>query len=156
MLAGNKKELPKSKAGEMLRFCDHFIDVKRHTKDRIIPRETAILAIVDAFVGKIERSEKPHRPSKILQRERARSLRHRFELLIRLRSDQTLESLNELRFAQSEIVQGFDERHQDNFGRMPRFANPNHSSVDTRAAAYKKRRRSEHPNAAVANAIIDF
>src|SRR4030095_15194898 len=122
----------------MLRFGDHFVDIECDTKDRVITRETAIPAIVDAFVGKIQRSEKQHRLSKILQRERAASWRDGFELLIGLRSDQPLESLNELRFAQSQIVQGFDKRHQDNFGRMPRFANPNHSSVDTRAAAYKK------------------
>jgi len=33
--------------------------------------------------------------------------------------------LDELRFPQSQIVQGFDERHQDNFVLRPAFANAN-------------------------------
>jgi hypothetical protein len=53
MLARNKKDLAKSLPREMLRFGHHFIDGKCDAKDRIIPRETAILTIVDAFVGKI-------------------------------------------------------------------------------------------------------
>ena len=101
MLARYEKNLAKSLAGEMLRFGNDFIDAKRDAKDRIIARETAIPAIVDAFIGKIERREQPHRASKILQSEQARSLRHRFELLIRFRGDQVLETLNELRFPQN-------------------------------------------------------
>ena len=123
MLAGNEKNLPKSLTREMLRFGNHFIHVERDPKNWIIARETAIPAIVDAFVGKIERSEQPHRASKILKRERTRSLRHYFKLSIRFRSDKKLEPLYELRFPQSQIVQGFDERHQNNFVRIPAFAN---------------------------------
>src|SRR6266700_3462321 len=69
--------------------------------------------------------EKPQRASKILQSEGARSLRHRFEFLIGFRGDQALETLNDLRFPQSQIVQGFDERHQNNFVPRPAFANAN-------------------------------
>ena len=87
MLARNKKNLAKSLPGEMLRFGHHFIDSKRNAQDRIVPRETAILTIVDAFVGKIERCKEPHRQTKILKRERARSFCHRFEFLIRFRRD---------------------------------------------------------------------
>ena len=36
-----------------------------------------------------------------------------------------LEPLNKLRFRQSQIVQGFDERHHHNFVRMQAFANTN-------------------------------
>ena len=36
-----------------------------------------------------------------------------------------LEPLNKLRLSQRQIVQGFDERHQVNFERMPAFANAN-------------------------------
>jgi len=109
MLTGDEKDLPKSLTSEMPRFRDHFVDVERDAKNRIVARETAVPAVVDAFIGKIERSEEAHRPAKILERERARCLRHSFEFLIRFRSDQMLEPLNELRFAQRQIVQGFDE-----------------------------------------------
>src|SRR6266481_4507198 len=52
-----------------------------------------------------------------------------------------LEALDEFRFLQSQIVQVFDERHQDNFVPMPAFANANR--VQTKAA-------SEIPDAALA------
>ena len=125
MLAGDEKDLAKSLTSEMLRFRDNFIDTERDAKNRIVARETAVATVVDAFVGQVKRREEPHRPAKILERQRTRCLRHRFEFLIRFRSDQTLEPLHELRFPQSQIVQGFDERHQHNFVRMRAFANTN-------------------------------
>src|SRR5947207_9764993 len=66
VLARDKKNLTKSLTREMLRFGDDFIDIKCDAKDRIIARETAIPAVVNAFVGKIQRSEQTHRTSKIL------------------------------------------------------------------------------------------
>src|SRR5204863_10195987 len=104
-----KKNLTKSLTRKMPRFGSDFIEIERDAKDRIIARETAIPAVVNAFIGKIERSKQTHRASKILYRKRTRSLRYRFELSIRFRSNQALESLDELRFLQSQIVQGFDE-----------------------------------------------
>ena len=71
MLARNKKDLAKSLPREMLRFGHNFIDAKCDAQDRIIPRETAILTIVDAFVGKIEGCKEAHSPPKVLQCERA-------------------------------------------------------------------------------------
>ena len=58
-----------------------------------------------------------------------------------------LESLDELRFLQSQIVQSFDERHQDNFVPMPAFANANR--VQTKAA-------SDISDDALANLIVDL
>ena len=87
MLARNKKDLAKSLPREMLRFGQNFIDGKRNAQDRIIPRETVLLAIVDAFVGEIERGEQAHGAPKILQCERSRSLRHRFKFLVGFRDD---------------------------------------------------------------------
>src|SRR5947199_9338758 len=109
MLAGYEKDLAKSLTSEMLRFGDDFIDVERNAKDRIVARETAIPAIVDALVGKIKRSEEAHRPPKILQRDRARKLCHRFKLLIRFGGDHMFEALNQLRFLENKLLQGLDE-----------------------------------------------
>ena len=53
MLARNQKDLAKSLTREMLRFGNNLINIKRDAQDRIIPRETAILTIVDAFIRKI-------------------------------------------------------------------------------------------------------
>jgi hypothetical protein len=74
-------------------------------------------------------------------------LRHRFELSIRFRTNQVLESLDEFRSIQSQIVQGFDEWHHDNFVPMPAFANANR--VQTKAAP-------NIPDAALANLIVDL
>src|SRR5438093_5499091 len=115
MLARNKKDLAKSLPREMLRFGHNFIDGKCDAQDRIIPRETAILTIVDAFVRKIERRKEAHGPSKILQCERVGSLRHGFKFLIRFRENQMLKALDQLRFSQSKAVQCLDKRHQDSF-----------------------------------------
>src|SRR4029077_14820516 len=105
MLASDEKDLTKSLASEMLRFGNDFVHIERDAKDWIIARETAIPTIVDAFVGKIQRSEQTHCPSKILQSKGARSLRRCFELLIRFLRAQLLEALNQLRFPQRQIVQ---------------------------------------------------
>src|SRR5262249_36816406 len=122
MFTRNKKDLAKSLPRKMLRFCHNFVDVKCHPEDRIIPRETAILTIVDTFIGKIERCEDPHGPPKILQRERAGSLRHGFESLIRLRGNQMLKALDQLRFSQRKAVQCFNKRHHNNFVSTVTFA----------------------------------
>ena len=142
MLACHKKDLAKSLPREMLPFGHHFIDGKCNAKDRIIPRETAILAVVDAFVGKIKRGKEPHGPPKILQRERAGSLRHRFEFLIGFQGNQMLKTLDQLRFSQSKTVQCLDKRHQDNFVCMVSFAN----------RTRRKKAASGIPDAALANA----
>src|SRR5215211_899990 len=99
----------------MLRFGHNFIDGKCGAQDWIIPRETAILTIVDAFIRNIERRKQTHGPPKILQCECAGSLRHVFKVLIRFRSNQMLKPLDQLRFSQSKAVQSLDKRHQDSF-----------------------------------------
>src|SRR6267143_969004 len=67
MLARDQKDLAKSLTREMPRFRDNLINIERDAKDRIIARETAIATIVDALVREIQRREKAHCSSKILQ-----------------------------------------------------------------------------------------
>ena len=88
----------------MTRFRHHLIDLERDTKNRVITRETAISTIVDALVGQVKRREEAHRSAKILQRQRSRHLRHRFEFTVGLRADQMLEPIDELRFPESQVV----------------------------------------------------
>jgi hypothetical protein len=66
MLASDEQDLTKSLAGKMPRFSDDFINLECDAKDRIVTRETAIPAIINALVGKIERREKAHCSSKSL------------------------------------------------------------------------------------------
>src|SRR5713101_5084 len=99
----------------MAGFCDDFIGTERDAQDRVIARKTAVAAIVNAFVRKINRREEAHRAAEILQCERARSLRHRLQLLVGLGSNQMFEAADELRFLEGQIIYGFDERHRHNF-----------------------------------------
>src|SRR6266536_1718340 len=128
MLASDEKNLTKTLASEMARFRYHLIDLERHTKNRVITRETAISTIVDALIGQIKRCEEPHRPAKILQREHPRHLRHRFEHLIGPKSDFLRARLSKLPTNDIGIISCACERSQ--------------------MSEQKKRRRSEHPNAA--------
>ena len=104
MFASDEKDLTKTLASKMTRFRHHLINIERDTQNRVIPRETAISTIVDALVRKIKRRKKTHCPAKILQREPARDLRHRFEFPIGLRGDQMLEPVNQLRFPERQAV----------------------------------------------------
>src|SRR5882724_12247047 len=126
---------------EMLRFGHNFIDGKCDAQDRIIPRETAILTIVDAFVRKIEGCKEAHGPPKILQCERAGSLRHGFKFFIRFQGNQMLKALDQLRFSQSKAVQCLDKRHQDSFVCTTSLANlPRTKKTGVR---YSRRRYSK-------------
>jgi len=135
MLAGNKKNLAKPLARQMPGFGNNLIDIKCDAEDRVIPREAAVLTIVDAFIGEIERREQPHRAPKILHCERAGSLGHRFKFLIGFWGNQMLEAFDQLRFSQNKAVQGLYKRHRDNFVRTATFANH----------AFTKKRRPVFP-----------
>jgi hypothetical protein len=60
-----------------------------------------------------------------------KSLRHRFDFLVGLRGDQTLEPVDKLRFLEGQIVQSFDEWYQDSFVRVRTFANANGSGQES-------------------------
>jgi hypothetical protein len=129
---------------QMLCLGNDFIDDKCDAQNGIIPGKTAILTIVDAFIGKIERCKQAHGPPKILQSEQAGSLRHAFEFRIGFGADQLFELLNKLRFLQSEIIQGFRKRHHANFAAHRRFA------TATAAMRQKKAAPRRVPDAAIA------
>src|SRR6185437_6971884 len=67
VLASDQKNLTKSLTRQMLSFGDDLIEIQGDAKNRIIARKTAILAVVDAFIGEIQRREQPHRASEILK-----------------------------------------------------------------------------------------
>src|SRR5437899_13019631 len=104
MFAGDEKDLTKTLASKMTRFRRHLINIEGDTQNRVVPRETAISTIVDAFVRKIKRRKKAHCPAKILQREPARDWRHRFEFPIGLGRDPMLEPVNQRRSPATQAV----------------------------------------------------
>ena len=95
----------------MPRLGDDLLHTQSDAKNWVVSGEPAIPAVIDTFVGKVKRRKETHRPAEILESESARSLRHRLQLLVGLQIDQALESADELRFLEGQIVQGFDERH---------------------------------------------
>ena len=62
MFARDEQHVAKPLRREMPRLRLDLVDRKRHAQDRIVARETTILADIDAFIGEIERGKEPHRP----------------------------------------------------------------------------------------------
>jgi hypothetical protein len=69
MLARDEQHVAKTLRPKMPRLGLDLVDRERDAQDRIVAREAAILADIDALVGEIERREKPHRAAKILARQ---------------------------------------------------------------------------------------
>ena len=57
MFAGDEEDVAEAVGKELASFFEDFIDGKRNAQDWVIAGEAAIFAIVDAFVGKVERRE---------------------------------------------------------------------------------------------------
>ena len=76
----------------MARLGLDLIDGERDAQDRVIAREAAILADVDALVGEIDRREKPHGAAKILARQLFRVARHDLEFRTGLRFEKRSEA----------------------------------------------------------------
>ena len=57
MFAGDEKDVAKALGEEFAGFFEHFVDGKRDAQDRVVARETAIFAVVDAFVRKVKGRE---------------------------------------------------------------------------------------------------
>ena len=66
----------------------HFVHRQRHAQDRVVAREAAVLAVVDALVGKVERREQADDFAEPLLRQRVRAAAHRFQQFARGRRNQ--------------------------------------------------------------------
>ena len=115
MFSGNEKKLPKTGRGEMASFLYDFIDRKGNPQDWIFAGEPAIAAAVNALIRKIKRCEQPHRPSKMLTRQRAGAGGQAIELGIISRRNQRAKSPNRLAFFQRQIVEYACEFHDVSF-----------------------------------------
>ena len=97
MLACDEEHVAKTFLGEMPRLFHHGVDLERDAEDRILAREAAVGAGVDALVGKIERREKADRFSKMPPRERGGFARERLQLRVVARLEQRGEAAHERR-----------------------------------------------------------
>ena len=69
MLAGDQQDVTETVAREMPRLALYGFEIERHAQDRVVTGEAAILARVNALVGKIQGREEPDGLSKITARE---------------------------------------------------------------------------------------
>ena len=90
--------VPEAGDGEMASFFYDLIDRKSNPQNGIFAGEPTVPATVNALVGKIERCEQPHRPPKMLQRQRAGTDSQAIELGIIFRRNQSTERPNRLAF----------------------------------------------------------
>ncbi len=80
MFAGNEEQIAEPGFGEMSRFAQDFLNRESEAQDRVLAREAAVTAAVDALVREIKRREEPHGAAEMLKRERARAGGHSVEL----------------------------------------------------------------------------
>jgi len=92
MFARDEQNISESLLHEITRFAEHLLDLERHAQDRILPREPAIFAAIDAFIRQIKRREHPHHTAEMLQRHRVRGSRHRVQFGVGLRRNQLAET----------------------------------------------------------------
>ena len=73
---------------ERLRLAFDFFQRQRHAQDWVVARETAVLAIVDALVGKVKRREHPDDLAEPLLRHGVRTPAHVLQQFSRRRRNQ--------------------------------------------------------------------
>ena len=88
MFARDEQQIAKALFPERAGLAEHFVHRERHAQDRVVAREAAVLAVVDALVGKIERREEPDRFPKIPPRGPCAFPRERLEARIVERIEQ--------------------------------------------------------------------
>ena len=79
MFPRNEQDVAEALFLECQRLTFDFLQRQRHAQDWVIARKTAVLAIVDAFVGKVERREHPDDLAKPLLRHGVRTPAHVFQ-----------------------------------------------------------------------------
>ncbi len=109
MLASHEQDVSKPKIIEMARLSDDLRDGERGSEDGVIPRESAVGAVVHAFIRNVEWREQTHGFPKVLQRQGLTLLCHRLQLFIISRRDEVFKFPQEWRFLFRQLVKCFYE-----------------------------------------------
>jgi len=76
MLPGHQQDAAQPQAVQVAGLLHHFIHRKRGADNGIIPGKTAVLAIIDAFVGQVNGGEQADGPAEMQPRQTPALLRH--------------------------------------------------------------------------------
>ena len=79
MFAGDEEDVAKALFEQRPGFAADFVNGQRDAEDGVVARETAVFAVVDAFVGQIEGREKPDDFAEALLGQLARAAAEGFE-----------------------------------------------------------------------------
>lgn len=142
---GDQQNLPKSFARQIPSFRDHLLEIESDTQDGIVPREAAVTAVIDAFVGKVKRGEETHGASEVLQRERATPA-PKFQIPHRTWARSNPRNGEEAGISQRKIVQERGKRHAGQFRPPTRFRNTTRAGQLAPGPAARRGRHSERPN----------
>ena len=75
VFTSDEEDVAKAFGGQVTRLLDHGSDIEGDAEDGIIARKSAVGAIIDAFIGKVERGEKPDGFTKVTPGDGCRTLR---------------------------------------------------------------------------------
>ena len=112
MLAGDEQDIAETLGHEMPGLLFHLVDFQGDALDRILAREAAVGAGVDALVREVERSEKPHRPAEVASRDRCRIGRETLQAGVIHRLQQGLERPQERGFLAERVVENLGKTHR--------------------------------------------
>jgi hypothetical protein len=88
MFPGHEQHVAKALFLEREGFALHFLHRQGHAQDRVVARETTVLAIVDALVGKIKRGEEANNFSEALLGQSLGTTAERFQQFTGVRRKQ--------------------------------------------------------------------
>ncbi len=82
MFARHQKQVPKSFAFEVASFLENGFYLEGDPENGIVSRKSAVSAIIDAFIGEVERGKQADRVAKVAPGEGLTLLRHILEARI--------------------------------------------------------------------------
>ena len=102
MLARHEQDVAKALRQQRPRLAPHLLQRQRHAQDRVVAREAAVLAGVDALVREIERRKEPDDLAEALLRHLLRAPGQRLQQLRSRRGNQVRKIVQrQLRLAQA-------------------------------------------------------
>lgn len=117
VLAGDEEEIAEAESVQVAGLGGDLGGGEGGAQDRVVARETAVAAIVDALVGEIERREEAHGAAEMTAGEGGAAPGEPFEAGGRLRGEECLEALQERRSGRGGLRELGGKAHDGEVGR---------------------------------------